>query len=46
MNKLEKAKNAIEEMFSDTTVSIEETKSNLKELLDELEIMLEALSDE
>ena len=43
MTKLELAKRAIDDLFSDDSVSMETTKSELEELADEIQIKLDAL---
>ena len=44
MNLMEKAKQAIDKVFSDTSVSVDETKDRLQELIEELQIKLESLN--
>lgn len=44
MSELEKIKELINKLFSDTSVPVEETKENLEELLEEVETLLDALS--
>jgi hypothetical protein len=40
------AKTAIDNLFSDTSVSISQCKENLNSLIGEIEIMIASLSDE
>ena len=42
---VEEAKKAINRVFGDTTVDRQTTKEDLKDLVDEIEIMLETLED-
>jgi len=46
MNTLEAATKAIEDVFADTSVSMEETKERLETLRDEIEWRIDALLDE
>ena len=41
----EEAKEAIDRLFSDTSVSCEEAKENLRSLIGGIQIMLETLED-
>ncbi len=41
---VQKAKDAINDVFGDMTVSVETTKENLFELISDIKIMLNALS--
>ena len=41
-----KAKEAIQELFGDTSVGADETKRQLKALLDEIDMYLEALAQD
>lgn len=43
-SKLENAKRAIEDLFSDTSVSAQETREALEELMEDLEAKIESLS--
>lgn len=43
---IEKAKVAIERLFSDTSVSKRETVDSLEELTEDLEVRIECLKDE
>jgi len=42
----DRALEAINEMFSDRSVSVDETRRNLKSLISEIEVMLDALGEE
>ena len=44
MDRYESAKKAIQDLFSDTSVSAEETLENLQSLKDEIDIYLEAIA--
>ncbi len=46
MDLLEMTKKAINNVFSDTSVSPEETKSRLTELQDQIEMCIDSLPDE
>ena len=44
MTKLERAKKVINDMYSDTSVSQEETAADLQELVELIEVLMDALS--